>query len=159
MAKIKQFGSGEVIFEESSTCDGVYIVTSGLVSIFMEMKGESVELARVGKGGMFGEMATIDLQERSAGARALEKATLVYLDHTEFLQRLQMLPLWALLLVQMLVQRLRTTNKMLLEARAELAMLHDDQHPPRVQTETPRPGVLVREEDIEAEKIIAQLDS
>jgi len=159
MADVREFLEGEVIFTESSPCDGVYIVTSGLVGIYAERERTTVELSQIGKGGMFGEMATIDLEERSAGARAIRHTTVVHLGRDEFADRLQKLPLWALLLIQMLVKRLRVTNKLMLASRAELARLHasepveDELAPERLSGRG-----LVRESDIHPEKIVSEIN-
>ncbi|NJL19086.1 MAG: Crp/Fnr family transcriptional regulator [Bdellovibrionaceae bacterium] len=141
MAEVRNVAAGEVLFQEGMHCDGVYIVTSGLVSIFLEEDGETLELAQVGKGGMFGEMATIDLQERSAGVKALQNTTMVHLDRQEFMTRLHQLPLWALLLVQMLVRRLRTTNHALLLMKRTVreqaaALQQSDRVPPPIVEES-----------------------
>jgi len=149
MAEVKQYGEGEIVFEEKAYCDGVYIVTNGLVEIFTKAGENEMVLTEVGKGGMFGEMATIDLQERSAGARAMEPTTVVHLGRNEFGGRLQKLPLWALLLIQMLVRRLRESNLKLVELQTNESV--EPVEEPRDEDR------LVADERVDADQIMSEM--
>lgn len=111
MSEIKNYQANDVIFNQQSQCDGVYIVAKGLVSISTTSQGKRVELAQLGRGSMFGEMAVIDLQSRSATATALINTEIVHVCPAEFQSNLHSLPLWAQLLIQMLVRRLRSVDE------------------------------------------------
>lgn len=113
MSSIRNYESGDIIFSEESSGDGVYIVTAGLVSIYRESGGKRIELALIGKGGMFGEMAVIDLKKRSASAKAIKPTEIVHIPLEQYMNALQELPMWSLLLIQMLARRLRNTNEQL----------------------------------------------
>jgi len=118
MSEIKKYKASELIFSQKADCDGVYIITSGLVSISTDDGNKKVELAMLGKGSMFGEMAAIDLQNRSATASALQETEIVHISAEEFQSNIYSLPLWAQLLVQMLVRRLRSADERLLHHKA-----------------------------------------
>lgn len=157
MSQVLKFKSGQPIFAEDEECNGLYIVTSGMVHIYRRLPGsepKDVLLAQVGIGGMFGEMSAVDLRGRSAAARAMTDAELVHIGSDEFVQQLGRLPMWALLLVQMLVRRLRSTNDQLMRAQGQLESLQK-----LVADQGARePGVeLVKESEITAEKIIEDL--
>lgn len=111
MSEIQNYQANEIIFSQQSQCDGVYIVAKGLVSISTMNQDKRVELAQLGRGTMFGEMAVIDLQSRSATATALVSTEIVHISPAEFQSNLHSLPLWAQLLIQMLVRRLRSVNE------------------------------------------------
>jgi CRP-like cAMP-binding protein len=62
----------EVIFEEGFPADGVYLICSGKVKIIKKRNDREIELARLGEGAIFGEMAFIDERPRSATVVAIE---------------------------------------------------------------------------------------
>jgi CRP/FNR family cyclic AMP-dependent transcriptional regulator len=77
--------AGEAIFFEGEVGDRFYIVKSGKVSICTDIEGVGVEeLASIGEGGFFGEMALIDENPRSASVVGREKTELWYLDKGKF---------------------------------------------------------------------------
>jgi CRP/FNR family cyclic AMP-dependent transcriptional regulator len=110
MNSVTEFKKGETIFAEDAPCDGVYVVVEGLVSIQKVEDNTCIELARIAKGGMFGEMAAIDLLQRSASAVAMEETQIVHITSEEFNDRLRALPFWTQLLIQLLVKRLRDAD-------------------------------------------------
>src|SRR3989339_204938 len=70
-------GRGEVVFREKSEGDTIFIIVSGEVVIEKRLDEEGREfkqLAVLGKGEFFGEMAVIDGQSRTAQARTSEEA-------------------------------------------------------------------------------------
>jgi CRP/FNR family cyclic AMP-dependent transcriptional regulator len=60
------FPAGAVIFKEGDKPDGVYFILSGGVEISRNEAGQKVSLAKLGPDAVFGEMALIDSQPRSA---------------------------------------------------------------------------------------------
>ena len=65
------FAPNAVIFKEGDKPDGVYLVISGNVEISRMEAGAKVPLAHIGADKVFGEMALIDNNPRSATAIAL----------------------------------------------------------------------------------------
>jgi CRP-like cAMP-binding protein len=63
--------AGEVVFSAGDPADRMYVVTDGTVALSL---GDSV-LEVVGPGGLFGEMAVIDREPRSATAVVETDAT------------------------------------------------------------------------------------
>jgi CRP-like cAMP-binding protein len=112
----RSFAKGDIIFNEATRPDGVYIVRDGLVEIFQTVRGQEVPLGRIGPRGMFGEMGLIDHQPRSASARALAPTTVLFIPSEAFEEHLEQLPPWVTLMIKNLVRRLRDTNHLLREA-------------------------------------------
>lgn len=102
---------GETIFYQDTTGDQMYVVLGGLVGI---MDGKR-KLAEVRMGGMFGEMALITDQPRSATAIALEDTHLFALNETTFEKLLTKRVAVRILLniVGSLSTRLQASNKAL----------------------------------------------
>ena len=68
--------AGEVIFRAGDPGDKAYVVKEGEVEIDVPGREPIV----LGPGGIFGEMALIDNQTRSAGARTRTDTQLVIID-------------------------------------------------------------------------------
>jgi CRP-like cAMP-binding protein len=73
------FGKGEVIFTEGDLLDGVYLVTSGAVSIQVPGTGVAAELGVVRPGEFFGLAGMYGHQPAESRAVALEDTELVLL--------------------------------------------------------------------------------
>lgn len=74
------FASGEHVFKEGDIGDCAYIIEEGSVQVYL--RGEECErvIDVIGKGELFGEVALIDHQPRTASVRALERTVLVTVD-------------------------------------------------------------------------------
>ncbi|MDD5676073.1 MAG: cyclic nucleotide-binding domain-containing protein [Chitinivibrionales bacterium] len=112
--KIKKFARDEIIFSEDMECDGMYIIDSGQVRIYKTVdtpQGKrEVELCRLGVKSMFGEMAMIDENKRSASVQALEPTSCTIITKKIFEDQLSRIPVWMVNMIRILVQRLRETN-------------------------------------------------
>jgi len=119
---------GAVVFEEGSKGDSLYFVSSGQVRISKKFRGEggkesSKDLALLGPGDCFGEMALIDeAVPRSARASALGETVIFVLAKAELHKWLKAHPELAIgffaELVQVLSKRLRRSS-------SELTLLFD----------------------------------
>jgi CRP/FNR family transcriptional regulator, cyclic AMP receptor protein len=75
--KPRRFATGAVIFKEGGRGMSMYFVASGRVRIYKRTaSGSSTQLAIVGPGYFFGEMALVDEVPRSASAAAAEPCLL-----------------------------------------------------------------------------------
>ena len=101
--------AGEMVFAEGDADRYMYLVRKGEVEILKS--GRVVET--VGPGGMFGEMALIDGSDRSATARAKSDCELVPVDQKTFLLLVHEMPYFALDVMRMLANRLRTMNELI----------------------------------------------
>ena len=105
--RIDKFSANQNIFVEGDQGDCMYIVKEGVVDLVY--KGKS--LGTVEKGGIFGEMALIDFHPRSATAVAKTDCVLVPVDEKHFSRLVQETPAFALQVMRVLVQRLRSMNE------------------------------------------------
>ena len=112
---LRSYRKSEIIFEEGSTGNEMYLVHSGKVLVSVKQgESEKVKLAVLNPGDFFGEMALVDDCRRSATASALEDNTqLIALDKAKFLYTVQQQPLFALSVMHTLSQRIRDLSKRL----------------------------------------------
>lgn len=71
------FAAGEQIFREGDAGDCAYLIEKGAVEVIVTEQGTERIIKLMGKGEMFGEVALIDHQPRTATVRAVEKAVLI----------------------------------------------------------------------------------
>jgi CRP/FNR family transcriptional regulator, cyclic AMP receptor protein len=80
VATKETFQDGQVLFEEGSSDECIYVVESGSVELSKDVKGKKLILEIVNPGGIFGEMAFILHGPRRATARAVGKTTVGIID-------------------------------------------------------------------------------
>jgi serine/threonine protein phosphatase PrpC/CRP-like cAMP-binding protein len=125
IAELQAFKAGEVIFREGDAGDALYLVLEGRIRI--EKNG--VELALLGPGGHFGEMALMDKTTRSADALAAYDARVMAVSRRPLFllmrkdKEIAVKLLWCF--VQVLNMRLRNTSADLSAARTENIELQD----------------------------------
>jgi len=100
---IRSFKQGEKIFSAGDSGDCMYAVIQGAVDI--EFGGAVIE--RIAPVGVFGEMALIDHQPRSATALAAADCSLAVINEKRFLRLIERTPLFALQMMQLISERLR----------------------------------------------------
>lgn len=82
------FNAGEVIFAEGDVQDIAYIVEEGRVEIWTEIDSERRVLNSLGIGALFGELALVDRQPRSASATAATDTLLTIVTQQQVDERL-----------------------------------------------------------------------
>lgn len=126
--KRRRFAVGEHIVDEGEPGTTLFIVTSGLVKIvIMTSERSEVVLSLLRPNQIFGEMALLDGQPRSATAIAIEPSDLVVLTRQEFLACVTIYPEVAVSLLAELCGRLRRTNRLLSEIAThnlQLRLMH-----------------------------------
>lgn len=76
-----EVAAGELLFRQGAAATGLYLIEDGRVAVFAQLFGDrEVHLSELGAGELLGELALIDRQPRSAGARALVDARGFFLD-------------------------------------------------------------------------------
>jgi CRP/FNR family cyclic AMP-dependent transcriptional regulator len=105
------YKAGETIFNEHDLGDGLYVVESGSVRIWvMDEDVAEVTLAELKPGDFFGELAVLDRGERSSSATALVDAHLHKLSSDAFQKFLIEHPDAAVDVICEIAQRMRQTN-------------------------------------------------
>jgi CRP-like cAMP-binding protein len=108
-APLRTFKAGEVIFREGDAAEEMFVVKSGTVEIRL---GNRL-LDTLSERGIFGEMALIDHGPRSASAVAVTDAAIVPVAEKQFLLMVSRTPYFALNVMRVLVQRLRSSNSVI----------------------------------------------
>jgi CRP/FNR family cyclic AMP-dependent transcriptional regulator len=104
---VRFFKAGDIIFREGDEATELFVIKSGQVRI--QIGNRSV--AEFGQDSIFGEMALIDSEPRSATAIATTDVELVPVSEKQFLFLVSQTPYFALKVMRVLAQRLRVTNK------------------------------------------------
>ena len=111
-ARLAYHKPNEIIFQKGDPGDSMMAVVRGRVKICSHSSdGKELVLNIIGKGGLFGEIALLDGQPRTADAVALEETDLLVLDRSSFMPFLSERPAVALQLITMLCKRLRQTSE------------------------------------------------
>jgi CRP/FNR family transcriptional regulator, cyclic AMP receptor protein len=99
--------AGGTIFREGDSAQELFVVKSGQVRIQLGNR----TLAELATNDIFGEMALIDNEPRSATATAVTDVELVPVTEKQFLFMVGQTPYFALKVMRVLAQRLRASNK------------------------------------------------
>jgi len=103
----RYFKAGSTVFREGDEAHELFVIKSGKVRIQIGNR----TLTELGPDTIFGEMALIDNEPRSATAIAVTDVELVPVGEEQFLFLVSQTPYVALKVMRVLVQRLRATNK------------------------------------------------
>jgi CRP/FNR family transcriptional regulator, cyclic AMP receptor protein len=100
------------IFHEGDPGDACYIVREGSARVTREHPdGRAITLATLGPGAIFGELAMLDGERRSASVEATENTELVALPASDVRKLIREHPEMAEKLVVALTRRLREANE------------------------------------------------
>ncbi len=116
--------AGEIIFNEGDPGDGLYLVDAGSVEVLLgNLDAEPRVLSRFGPRGIFGEMAILDGQPRSATVRAEVDSTLRFIPREDVLSLLTQSPPLVLALMRFFTARMRESNTRHVEELLEAGRL------------------------------------
>jgi len=101
------FKAGTIIFHQGDVANEMFVIKSGQVRIQLGNR----TLAELRADNIFGEMALIDDEPRSASAIAITDVELVPVSERQFLFMVSQTPYFALKVMRVLAQRLRKTSK------------------------------------------------
>jgi CRP/FNR family cyclic AMP-dependent transcriptional regulator len=109
----EKYKDGDIIFEEGSSGDWIYVVESGAVEISKIMHGEKEVLLELEPGEIIGELGFITKMPRTATARAVGDTTVGIIDPISFEQEFNRLsPDFQAVLIS-LATRLKETTEAL----------------------------------------------
>ncbi len=122
--KKQKFKPGDTIFKEGDKGDCAYIVQAGTVKVIKAgSTGKEVVIAKIGKGGIVGEMAIVEESPRFATVKAEDNVELMVVARDSFEQRIESLDRFTGVLLKTLIDRLKTQS----QKTVELAVRHADQ--------------------------------
>jgi CRP/FNR family transcriptional regulator len=114
VAEAVHFTSGETVLKEGDYSNSCYVIVAGHASAVREHRdGRAITLARFGPGDLFGELAMLDDQRRSATIKALDELEVVAIGGPAMLRLLREHPGIAVKMITTLAQKLRQTNERL----------------------------------------------
>lgn len=114
VASTDRFEAETIIFSEGDLSDSCYVICTGHASAHREhADGRTITLARFGPGDIFGELAMLDSQRRSATVRALDELEVISILGPDMRRLLGEHPEIAVKLIMALARKLRETNERL----------------------------------------------
>ena len=120
IARGRQFEKGQHVINEGEQGNEMFVIFRGKVDVLKS----GHRIAQLGSGGHFGEMGLVDRAPRSATVVASEDTSAVSIDRDTLLKLMRRESLLAVKLlwsfVQVLSERLRSTNEALTSVKVEL---------------------------------------
>lgn len=111
-ARLSHHPRNATIFQKGDPGDSMMAVIRGRVKICSHsLDGKELVLSIVNKGGVFGEIALLDGEPRTADAVALEETDLLVLDRSQIMPLLNGRPDVAFRIIGVLCKRLRATSE------------------------------------------------
>ena len=103
----RQYAAGQTILREGEQGLALFLILKGEVRVVQQKAGADRELARIGPGGWFGEMALFrDEAQRNASVIALEPTECLVLMRSYFLEVVREHPDIAIHLLSVLSQKI-----------------------------------------------------
>jgi CRP-like cAMP-binding protein len=134
-----RFRQGETILREGDPGYEMYFIESGRVRVIRGSGPQTMLLAELGAGDVFGEMALLTGSPRSATVTALSEVNLWSMSQNDFSELATAYPNLALALSRLLSERLRHTDERFLNKPAAAAAAVPVQPAPAVKP-MPRPA-------------------
>lgn len=122
VADTVRVAAGDLVMEEGTVGDGLYVLLSGELEVTKKESGVDVVLAVYGPGVFFGEMSLVEGVPRTASIRAVSDSVLLVIPPEEFGFMLRSSPDAALTIVRTVLNRLRSTEASMVQ-QAKLASL------------------------------------
>jgi CRP-like cAMP-binding protein len=113
----KIYKDGEIIVRQGDVGNCMHVVQSGQVEVMKEMNGVETSLTVLGEGGIFGEMALLGKEVRSATVRALREVRILTVDKKTFLRWMSQDPTVAFHVVEMMSKRIRELSEELVKSK------------------------------------------
>ena len=101
----RRFVKDEMICEEDSSGDEMYMIRSGRAKVYKTIDSEEFHLAFLGAGDFFGEMCLLLKGTRTASVKAVEDSELIVLKLEDLTQKIQQEPDFGLQMITMLARR------------------------------------------------------
>jgi signal transduction histidine kinase len=122
MAKTVSISAGELVFEEGSRGDALYVVLDGELEVSKRQGGQDVVLAVRRVGEFIGEMSLLEQAPRSASVRTLRESRLLMISQAAFQTLLSCSPSAHLTMLRTVTSRLRSTESMLVQSEKMAAL-------------------------------------
>lgn len=108
---LRRFPAGTLLFREGDHGSNFFQIKRGTVGVYRTVGSEEVELARLGAGEIFGELAIAGAVLRNASARCLTECTLALADGNELDYLIHENPTFAAELLRLAARRFLSTGQ------------------------------------------------
>lgn len=112
----ERYSKGQTILNKGDVATKAYMVVSGTVRVFLNNDGKIVELARLGKGEIFGETALFEGGIYGANIAAAEDCVLNVITPGWLDGAIEDVDPMVAALIRMLISRLKSTNEALVKS-------------------------------------------
>jgi small-conductance mechanosensitive channel len=116
-ARFLEYGPGQAVVRQGEQGDTLFLVARGEVAVRVRLEAGEKEVARLGRGALFGEMSVLTGEPRTATVVALADASLLAVDRDAFERILSKEPDLAQRLAEVIARRRLALD----QARAEQA--------------------------------------
>src|ERR1700757_3738309 len=131
-SRIERYSAGREIFAKGAAGQSLVAVLRGNIKISsLSDEGKEIVFQIFNAGEIFGEIAVLDGEERSADATAMSDCELLVINRRDFLHVLESRADLCMILLRILCRRLRQTSEQVedvmfrhLESRVAKALLH-----------------------------------
>jgi branched-chain amino acid transport system substrate-binding protein len=124
------FRAGQSIVRKGDDGDSLYIIVEGVVAITIIMDGKEIELGRLGAENIFGEMALLTGEPRSANVVSLTETYLLEISKQVIAPIIETQPEISSLLGEVLTQRKKKTQSIL--ANMESSNIQNEEIPKKI---------------------------
>lgn len=114
----RAYRPGDTLFHEGDESGGVFAITGGHAKVSCVKAGREVVMSFPGPGALLGELSALDGRPRSATVTALEPLRALVMPASDFRQFVNMRPRVALTVIEMLIRRLRDSDRQRIEYAA-----------------------------------------
>ena len=104
------FAGNELVFQWGDPGDSAYVIEEGCVEVLSGLGADSRRIAILTEGAMFGEVALLDRQPRTASVRALVTTRLIRIDRSHVDELLSRSDTVIQYLMHLLLERFRSTH-------------------------------------------------
>ena len=112
IAKESSHEENEVVIKEGDIGDAFFLIISGEVAVIKEyQETDEFQLAQMGAGDYFGEMALFEAMPRSATIKTTKPTQLLSLDKGEFEELVEEYPKIALNIAAVMSRRIRAVHE------------------------------------------------
>ena len=111
----RTYSAGATIFGEGDRGGHAYLIERGRVRISANRHGSEFPIAMLGPGELFGEMALIDNERRSATATALDETEVVAISRDQLQEKIEKADPVLALLIRVILKRFRWGLRRVLE--------------------------------------------
>ncbi len=110
-SSLRQLESGEVLFQEGESFDGLYFIKEGKLEIYRRRENMDINLGYSGPGDVLGTVTLFSRENRTASARAVTQTVVQHLNSQTLDQVMKQVPTWVVALLKDTIARLKHVDE------------------------------------------------